>query len=97
MQFQGVKNKTDPNAKGKIRPWQRALVPLHLHARQMTLPKFDEGKDIVIKAPPPEYFQETLEKLRLHPKRKNMLQSRGEAEYYRLKRMGKSTKKIVGF
>lgn len=97
LQFQGVKNKTDPKAKGKIRPWQRALIPLHLHARQLTLPEFDHGKDIVITAPTPEYFQETLEKLKLHPKKKNMLLSREEAEYYRLKRLGKSTKKIVGF
>lgn len=97
LQFQGVKNKTDPKAKGKIRPWQRALIPLHLHARQLTLPELDNGRDIVITAPTPEYFQETLEKLKLHPKKKNMLLSREEAEYYRLKRLGKSTKKIVGF
>lgn len=97
LQFRGVKNKTDPKAKGKIRPWQRALIPLHLHARQLTLPKFDQGKDVIITAPPPEYFQETLEKLTLHPKRKNMVQSREEAEYSRLKRLGKSTKRIVGF
>lgn len=97
LQFQGVKSNTDPKAKGKIRPWQRALIPLHLHARQLTLPKFDREKDIVITAPPPEYFQETLQKLKLHPKRRNMLQSRDEAEYFRLKQQGKSTKKIVGF
>lgn len=97
LRFRGVKNKTDPKAKGKIQPWQRALIPLHLHARQLTLPQFDNGRDIVITAPPPEYFQETLQKLTLHPKRKNMILSRHEAEYSRLRRLGKSTKKIVGF
>ncbi|XP_068750351.1 pseudouridylate synthase RPUSD4, mitochondrial-like [Montipora capricornis] len=97
LQFQGVKSKNNPEEKGKIRPWQRALIPLHLHARQLTLPKFDDGKDIVITAPSPDYFQETLQKLKLHPKRKNMLMSREEAEYYKLKQLGKSTKKIVGF
>ena len=97
LRFQGVKSKTDPNTKGKIRPWQRALIPLHLHARQLILPQFDKGKDIIISAPPPEYFQETLEKLSLHPKKKNMILSRHEAEYLRLRRLGKSTKRLVGF
>lgn len=97
LRFQGVKSKIDPNAKGKIRPWQRALIPLHLHSRQLILPQFDKGKDIIISAPPPEYFQETLEKLSLHPKKKNMILSRHEAEYLRLRRLGKSTKRLVGF
>lgn len=96
LQIKGVKNKADPKAKGKIRPWQRALIPLHLHARQLTLPKLYHGKDIIIKAPLPKYFEETLQKLNLHPKRKNMTHSKDLLEYYRLKQLGKSTGKIVG-
>ncbi|XP_015761727.1 PREDICTED: RNA pseudouridylate synthase domain-containing protein 4-like isoform X1 [Acropora digitifera] len=97
LQIEGVKTKTNPEGRGKIRPWQRALIPLHLHARQLTLPQFDDGKDIDITAPIPEYFQETLQKLKLHPKRKNITMSREQAEYFKLKQLGKSTKKIVGF
>lgn len=97
LQIEGVKTKTNPEGRGKIRPWQRALIPLHLHARQLTLPQFDDGKDIDITAPIPEHFQETLQKLKLHPKRKNMTMSREQAEYFKLKQLGKSTKKIVGF
>lgn len=97
LQIQGVKNKENPTAKGKIRQWQRALIPLHLHARQLTLPNFYKGRNIIIKAPLPDYFAETLHKLKLHPKRKNMVQAEGITEYNRLKQLGKSTKKIVGF
>lgn len=97
LQIQGVKNKENPTAKGKIRQWQRALIPLHLHARQLTLPNFYKGRNIIIKAPLPDYFAETLHKLKLHPKRKNMVQAEDITEYNRLKQLGKSTKKIVGF
>jgi len=85
LQIKGVQNRTDPKAKGKIRPWQRALIPLHLHARQLTLPKLYHGNHIIIKAPLPEYFEGTLQKLNLHPKRKNMTHSKDLIEYYRLK------------
>lgn len=92
LQIRGTRNKEDPQAKGKIREWQRALIPLHLHARQLTIPKFYYGRDIVIKAPLPEYFEETLQLLKLHPKRKKMEQSPDLPEYYRLKQLGKSTR-----
>ena len=95
LQIKGVQNRADPKAKGKIRPWQRGLIPLHLHARQLTLPKLYRGNDIIIKAPLPEYFEGTLQKLNLHPKRKNMTHSKDLIEYYRLKQLKKP--KGVGF
>ena len=97
LQMKGVKDQTDTTGKGRIRDWQRALIPLHLHARELTLPGFNSGKDVVITAPLPDYFEETLEKCRLHPKRKTMQQSRDENEFFRLKRLGISTNKISGF
>lgn len=96
LQIKGVKNRTDLKAKGKIRPWQRGLIPLHLHSRQLTLPKLYHGKDIIIKAPLPEYFEETLQKLNLHPKRKKMTHSKDLIEYHRLKQLETSTGKNVG-
>ena len=97
LQIQGVKNKDNPKTQGRIRQWQRAQIPLHLHARQLTLPKFDSGRDLVITAPLPDYFQKSLQNLNLHPKRKNMIQSREESRYFKLRALGKSTKKMVGF
>lgn len=97
MQLRGVKDQTDAKRKGRIRDWQRALIPLHLHARELTLPEFNNGKDVVITAPLPDYFQETLEKCKLHPKRKTMQQSHDENEFFRLRRLGISTNKIAGF
>lgn len=97
LEMRGVRQKDDPKGKGKIRAWQRGQIPLHLHARQLTLPKLNNGKDLTITAPMPGHFEETLEKLKLHPKRKNMTQSREENMYFKLKRLGKSTKSIVGF
>ena len=98
LQLRGVKDKTTAeNKKGKIRDWQRGLIPLHLHARSLTLPEFNDQRDVVITAPLPDHFQETLEKCKLHPKRKTMQQSRDENEYFRLKRLGISTNKISGF
>ena len=95
LQMQGVKQ--GDGRRGKIRAWQRGMIPLHLHARQLTFPKFDNGKDVTVTAPLPIHFEETLQNLQLHPKRNNMAQSREESMYFRLRRLGKSTKSIVGF
>ncbi|XP_032220494.1 pseudouridylate synthase RPUSD4, mitochondrial [Nematostella vectensis] len=95
LQISGVKGVD--GKKGRIRPWQRGQIPLHLHSHQLVLPKYHTGSDLVISAPLPKYYLDTLSRLNLHPKRKKMNQSREEEEYYRLKRLGKSTKKIVGF
>ena len=97
LEFQGTKTKADPKAKGRIRQWQRALIPLHLHARRLTLPKLYKGRDIIIKAPLPEYFKETLHMLHLHPKGKTLMTSEQHSEYNKLKQLGQSTKHIVGF
>jgi len=48
--------------KGKVRPWQRGLVPMHLLAQHVRLPKLIDGDtDIKIAAPIPEYFLQTME------------------------------------
>ena len=46
--------------KGKIRPWQRALVPLHLFAREVIIPGLDNKKEVSIIANIPNYFQKTM-------------------------------------
>lgn len=95
LQIKGVKK--DGNEKGNIRQWQRGLIPLHLHARELVLPGLNAGNNLVITAPPPKYFDDTLAKLNLHPKRNTMIQSREETQYYKLRRLGKSSKQFVGF
>ncbi|KAK3737520.1 hypothetical protein QZH41_010633 [Actinostola sp. cb2023] len=97
LQIKGVKRNEKKDEKGNIRPWQRGLIPLHLHARELVLPGLNNGKDLVITAPAPHFFEDTLNKLKLHPKRSTMIQTREEAEYYKLRRLGKSSKKFVGF
>lgn len=58
LRMQGVKpNESD---KGKIRPWQRGLVPLHLFAQSVFIPGLDDGNDVEIVAEPPPYFCETM-------------------------------------
>ena len=55
-------NSRRDSEKGKIRPWQRGLVPMHLFAQHVRLPKLIDGdKDLDIAAPIPEYFLQTIE------------------------------------
>ncbi|XP_031551449.1 mitochondrial RNA pseudouridine synthase Rpusd4-like [Actinia tenebrosa] len=97
LQIRGVRSTNDKEKGGIIRPWQRGMIPLHLHARELTLPGLNSGKDLVITAPAPQFFEDNLNKLNLHPRRSSMSQTREEAEYYRLRRLGKSTKTFIGF
>ena len=47
---------------GKIRPWQRALVPMHLFAREVIIPGLKEVREekTSIKAEIPKYFLKTM-------------------------------------
>jgi len=66
LRMYGVPSKTPPH-KGKIQPHQRALVPLHLVARTVTIPGLvgDNGKDLRIHADLPEFFHKTMSDCKL--------------------------------
>eukprot|EP00112_Aurelia_sp_Birch-Aquarium-sp1_P006083 Seg1680.8 transcript_id=Seg1680.8/GoldUCD/mRNA.D3Y31 product="Mitochondrial RNA pseudouridine synthase Rpusd4" protein_id=Seg1680.8/GoldUCD/D3Y31 len=71
LEVTGVKS--NPEAKARIQPWQRALIPLHLFAESAEIPEISTGaKSVLIKATIPQFFSETLEKCDLHPKRQHM-------------------------
>ena len=83
LRMEGVK--VDDRKGGKIRPWQRALIPLHLFAQRVLIPGLDDGKDLKIKAEIPRYFQETMENCdlllnreKMEAKRMKYKKSRGE-------------------
>ena len=86
--FRGVQS--DSRTSAKIRPWQRALVPLHLHARQIVIPGLDNGKNAEIKAPLPPHFQYHMQLLRLIARKKGSeeitRQSYYERQLYKLQR-----------
>ena len=66
--FLGVKD--NPTGKGRIQPWQRGLIPLHLLAESVEIPDIrSDGKALVIKADVPSFFKETLESCNLNIKR----------------------------
>lgn len=58
-----------PDAKGRIQPWQRGLIPLHLFAEAVEIPELrTDGRPVTIKAQMPTFFRETLESCRLRYK-----------------------------
>ena len=92
--FKGVKN--EKTGRRRIQPWQRALIPVHLHAKQLTLP--DLGKEqVIIKAPLPDYFKMTLLSLRLDPVRAKQKKMKHEKQDRSLKQLGISTRLKGGF
>merc|ERR1712168_934282 len=52
--------KSSATSKGRIRPWQRGLVPLHLVAHSVVIPKLVNGRDLRIQADIPEFFWKTM-------------------------------------
>jgi hypothetical protein len=92
--FKGVENAQ--NGKRKIQAWQRALIPLHLHAKKITLHGL-ESKPVVIRAPLPDFFTETLSNLRLDPLQTEQRRRKIEKRYKDLKQMGISTSSLSGF
>ena len=92
--FQGVPNAH--SGKRKIQAWQRALIPLHLHAKKITLHGL-ESKPVIIRAPLPDFFTETLSNLRLDPLQTEEKRRRNEKRYNDLKQMGISTSALSGF
>lgn len=66
----GVKSNAD--GKGRIQPWQRGLIPLHLFAEAVEIPDIRaDGKMLIIKAPLPRFFSETLQSCGLKPRKYN--------------------------
>lgn len=56
MQLLGLKG-----VDGKIRPWQRALAPMHLLARKVLIPGLGDNSDnLEVIADIPEYFKKTM-------------------------------------
>jgi len=58
LRIEGVKSELRKN--GKIQPWQRGLIPLHLFAQRIVIPKFNEGEDLIINSDIPDYFRTTM-------------------------------------
>ena len=80
--------KSNPEARARIQPWQRALIPLHLFAESAEIPEIQTGgKSVLIKASIPQFFSETLEKCELHPKRQHMKKYKEEQKLKRLYKM----------
>ncbi|XP_028396417.1 mitochondrial RNA pseudouridine synthase Rpusd4-like [Dendronephthya gigantea] len=92
--FSGVPN--TQSGKRKIQAWQRALIPLHLHAKEIMLDDL-ETKPVIIRAPLPEFFTETLSSLKLDPLQNKQKKSKAERRYRDLKQLGISTNIISGF
>ena len=61
LQMLGIRGIKQENGKGKIRPWQRALVPLHLFAQRVTIPDIRGGPDITIEDRLPDFFKDSME------------------------------------
>ncbi|CAB3985679.1 RNA pseudouridylate synthase domain-containing 4 [Paramuricea clavata] len=92
--FKGVENAQ--SGKRKIQAWQRALIPLHLHAKEITLDGL-ESKPVIIRAPLPDFFTETISNLKLDPLQTDHKRRRIERRYKDLKQFGISTSSRSGF
>jgi hypothetical protein len=92
--FKGVENAQ--SGKRKIQAWQRALIPLHLHAKEITLDGL-ESKPVIIRAPLPDFFTETISNLKLDPLQTDHKRRRIERRYKDLKQFGISTSSPSGF
>ena len=92
--FKGVASAQ--SGKRKIQAWQRALIPLHLHAKEIKLDGL-ESTPVLIRAPLPDFFTETLTSLKLDPLRAKQQKSRAEKRYNDLKQLGISTSIRSGF
>lgn len=92
--FKGVKNPR--TGKRKIQPWQRALIPMHLHAKEIKLDGL-EDKPVIIKAPLPNYFTVTLSSLKLDPDKTNQKVKIREKQHRILQQLGISTSLQSGF
>lgn len=92
--FKGVPN--THTGKRKIQAWQRASIPLHLHAKEIHFKGLD-SKPVIIRAPLPQFFSDTLSCLRLDPLRTEQKRSKIEKQYSELKQIGISTSIASGF
>ncbi|XP_066917605.1 pseudouridylate synthase RPUSD4, mitochondrial-like [Clytia hemisphaerica] len=62
----GVGGGDQSTKKKRIQPWQRGLIPMHLFAQHVTVPGIlEDGTDLKIAAPVPEYFLQSMESLGL--------------------------------
>lgn len=92
--FKGVTNAK--TGKRKIQPWQRALIPMHLHAKEIELDGL-ENKPVLIKAPIPIHFNVTLSSLKLDSSRTHVKISTKENRNKNLLQLGISTSHQSGF
>lgn len=62
LQLLGIEGvKSSGSKRGKIRPWQKGLIPLHLFAQRVLIPGIGEnGGDVRIAASLPEYFLHSM-------------------------------------
>lgn len=60
MQMLGMHGVQKESSHGKIQPWQRGLIPMHLFAQHVLIPELDDGKDVKIASPIPDYFSQSM-------------------------------------